>query len=89
MTAEAALMGVPSISAYPAGSYLVEDFLVKRGLVKKARGEKAILGAVQSMLRDEDYAERIRRGAAALRRGMVNPVAVIAEHVASQVGGNS
>jgi predicted glycosyltransferase len=77
MTAEAALLGIPTISVYPK-STIVEDFLVKRGLVVKAK--KDLYGAVlQQIERTPEELRELKRKAIELLNEMVNPAKRIAE----------
>lgn len=54
MTAEAALLGKPTISITPF-SYYVEKYLVRTGLVKKASTPKMLVKLATKMLSDEKY----------------------------------
>ena len=54
MTAEAALLGKPTISITPF-SYYVEKYLVRVGLVKKASTPKMLIKLATNMLSDEKY----------------------------------
>ncbi|MBI3858660.1 MAG: DUF354 domain-containing protein [Thaumarchaeota archaeon] len=72
MTAEAALTGVPAISAFQ-GSYVIEDYLVSAGLAVKAKGVKALLNDAKRLLSDSFKAGFAKKAARALDR-MEDPV---------------
>jgi len=79
MTAEAALQGVPTISIYPK-STIVEDYLVKNGLVVKAK-RNLYESALEQIQRTPKELELLRRRAIALLNGMEDPAERIVEVV--------
>jgi hypothetical protein len=50
MTAEACLLGVPSLSAYPGSSPLVEHYLLRRGLLRRADSPEQMVRALRDLL---------------------------------------
>jgi predicted glycosyltransferase len=89
MTVEAAMLGVPCISAYPGASFIIEQFLSKRGLIVKASRIEDILHAASEFLSNVSLRDALRVKAAALRSGMVNPVDVILKHLPLKGGDKS
>jgi predicted glycosyltransferase len=79
MTAEAALLGIPTISSFPGKPYNIERYLVKEGLAVRETDPKAILGLVLNYL--EGSIEEAKRRAHRLLRRMENPVDVIAQYI--------
>ncbi len=82
MTWEAALMGVPSISCTPVDDIDVEKYMVKLGLIRKARSSEEALEEglkVLGNLRIERKAQE-KRARKALA-SMEDPVEVIAKHI--------
>ncbi len=79
MTAEAALMGVPTISAFQR-DYLVERYLVSRGLVTKARSPEKISKLGMKLMQKEVRA-RISSKARRLLNWMEDPAQKIASLV--------
>lgn len=76
MTAEAALQGVPTISIYPK-STVVEDYLVRNGLVVKAKGNLYEL-ALERVHRTPRELKALRRRAVGILDGMEDPAVRIA-----------
>jgi predicted glycosyltransferase len=84
MTAEAALQGVPTISIYPK-STIVEEYLMRKGLVVKA--PKNLYGSLLAQIqRTPRELELQRRRAIDLLNGMVNPAESIAGAIESMLG---
>ncbi len=59
MTAEAALLGIPSISSYPGNSYMVEKYLMKKKLLLRETNPTKIAKRVESWLRDIDSIKEV------------------------------
>jgi len=81
MTAEAALLGVPSISFYPCAPTYVERYLVRLGLVSRIKGVEAIVKRCNHILKDPSYAEALRAKSRRIMSRMEDPTAVIERHV--------
>jgi predicted glycosyltransferase len=78
MTAEAALLGVPSISCYPGETTCIESFLIKKGLVRKISDPVEISREIIEILKNlasirVSQAER----ANSILLGMEDPVEII------------
>jgi predicted glycosyltransferase len=50
MSAEAAILGVPTISCYPNSPFIIEKFLIKRGLITRETNPKRICEKVMNIL---------------------------------------
>lgn len=72
MSAEAALLGVPTISIAPV-KFHVEDYLVRAGLVTRARDTKALVRAGKKMLSDASLIEKHRKKASRILASMEDP----------------
>lgn len=72
MSAEAALLGVPTISIFP-GSFYVTDYLVRTGLVASAGDRKSVVRLGKKMLQDDKFRTVHRRRAARLLASMEDP----------------
>ncbi len=72
MTAEAALLGKPTISIAPI-HYYVEKYLVKAGLVKLADDSKALVKLARKMVSDKEYQQKQKKKAARILAGMEDP----------------
>jgi uncharacterized protein len=73
MTAEAALLGKPTISISPIQFY-VDDYLLRIGLVHKARHPKKLVSLVDHMLIDEKTPRRQSRLARRILANMEDPM---------------
>ncbi|MCP8308625.1 MAG: DUF354 domain-containing protein [archaeon] len=73
MTAESALMGVPTISAYKGKDTYVEDYLIRKKLIVKPRTIKGILKNVERLV-DERKKAFIKRRAEDLLKKMEDPI---------------
>ena len=72
MTAEAALLGKPTISITPF-SYHVEKYLIRAGLVRKAHSVRTLLRLTERMLSDKSYAQDQRKKAERILAAMEDP----------------
>jgi hypothetical protein len=72
MTAEAALLGRPTISIAPFQFY-VEKYLLKSGLVKKATNSKWLVKLGKKMISDERYSQVQKKRAARILARMEDP----------------
>lgn len=72
MSAEAALLGVPTISIAPV-RFHVEDYLVRTGLMTRARDAKTLMRAGKKMLSDPRIAEKHRKKASRILASMEDP----------------
>ena len=74
MTAEAALLGKPTISISPIQFY-VEDYLIRTGLVKKVSGPDRLVDLVKKMINDEPLLIRQKKLASIILNKMEDPMA--------------
>ena len=72
MTAEAALLGKPTISIAPLQFY-VEKYLLKSGLVKRAANSKTLVKLGRKMITDDRYRQAQKKKAARILAGMEDP----------------
>ena len=72
MTAEAALLGKPTISVVPLQFY-VEKYLLKSGLVKRTVNSKSLVKLVKKMISDERYRHLQKKRAARILAWMEDP----------------
>jgi hypothetical protein len=72
MTAEAALLGKPTISIAPLQFY-VEKYLLKSGLVKRAANSKTLVKLGRKMISDERYGHAQKKKAARILARMEDP----------------
>ncbi|HEY4674408.1 MAG TPA: DUF354 domain-containing protein [Nitrososphaerales archaeon] len=80
MTAEAALLGVPTISFF-RGSYDVESFLIKKGLVLKPKNVDDIVKVSKKLLSDERRRRAIKDKAVKLLDWMEDPIQIISDKI--------
>ncbi|HEV3433326.1 MAG TPA: DUF354 domain-containing protein [Nitrososphaera sp.] len=72
MTAEAALLGKPTISIAPI-HYYVEQYLIKTGLARRANNPKSLVRLGMKMISDERYIQTQKKRALRVLRGMEDP----------------
>lgn len=78
MTAEAALLGVPSISCYPGEITRVESFMVRNGLIKRIRDPVEIAKRVAGILDNLEPTQTSQKEkASAMLSRMEDPVEAI------------
>jgi len=82
MTAEAALLGVPAISAFQGPELYTERYLLSKGLLLKARTPAEVSRCVRASL-DQAYRKRYQKRGRALLDWMEDPAARIREYLAS------
>jgi len=80
MTAEAVLLGVPTISVAPI-DFTVEEYLIKKGLIKKIRNPDHIIDFVNRILQDLDYTKKFNKKSKTLRGNMEDPIEVFMKFV--------
>ncbi|MGC2426312.1 MAG: DUF354 domain-containing protein [Nitrososphaeraceae archaeon] len=73
MTAEASLLGKPTISIAPVPFY-VEKYLVASGLVQKASNSKNLVRLTKKMILNKDYASKQRKMAKHILDNMDDPI---------------
>jgi len=82
MTIESALLGVPTFSCYPAEPYLIEKYLINKGLVVRETNPKKAAEKVLKVFGNLEIArERQRKKAERLTRSFEDPVDVIASTI--------
>ena len=72
MTAEAALLGKPTISIAPIQFY-VDKYLVKSGLVKRANNSRSLVRLGMKMISDERYIQTQKKRARRILGRMEDP----------------
>lgn len=72
MSAEAALLGVPTISIAPV-RFHVEDYLVRTGLMTRARDAETLMRVGKKMLSDPRIVEKHRKKASRILASMEDP----------------
>ena len=78
MTAEAALLGTPTISCYPTKSTIVDKFLIKKGLVTRLTDKDEILEKVNQVLEKPDvWKKRLKEKTRNILSAMENPINII------------
>jgi len=81
MTAEAALLGIPSVSIYPGQPTHVEKYLVKKGLLVRSLNPDFVVRFVRAHIADGEARNRLKRKAENLLRKMEDPCDVIARKI--------
>jgi len=81
MTAEAALMGVPTISCYPSAPTYVDNFLFKVRLAERVLSVDRAVAKVHRVLKDPELAIRQKQRAGRVLAGMEDPLRVIMSHL--------
>lgn len=87
MTAEAALLGVPTISCYPREPTLVEEYLIGEGLVFRSTDPYGASTRLIQVLEDLDNFRRVQQERArGLMSEMEDPLNVIVETIEADMG---
>ena len=76
MTAEAALLGKPTLSIAPIQFY-VDKYLVKSGLVKRAINSRSLVRLGMRMISDERYIQTQKKRATRILGRMEDPTETI------------
>ncbi len=81
MNAEAALLGVPTISYFPRETTTVEKYLIEEGLIARSKDpQKVVEKSVEALLNQEEWKRKQRKGKELLKR-MEDPIKVIKDHL--------
>lgn len=84
MTAEAALLGTPTISCFPREPTMVDNYLIKKKLVYRLKSPKEVVKKVAQILNDsEDLRRKQRELAHNLLTQMEDPLDVIIAEIES------
>lgn len=81
MSAEAALMGIPTISCFPSNPTYVDRYLFKLGLAERILSPERIVGKVRKFLTDAKLAKRQKEKADRVLAKMQDPVGVVMAHL--------
>jgi predicted glycosyltransferase len=81
MTAEAALLGVPSISYYPGEPTFVDRFLINYGLVDRLQDPGRIAQRALAMSKNSELREFCRKKASKLLQSMEDPLRLIIQRI--------
>jgi predicted glycosyltransferase len=85
MTVEAALLGVPTISAQRIGRLFPEEYLVEQGLIMKPGSPEAVAKAAKQMLRDTKLRAQLQTKAKRVLARMEDPVEKIASTIEAEL----
>ena len=85
MTVEAALMGVPTISAQRVGRLYTEEYLVEQGLILKPGSPEAVAKTAKEMLRDTKLRTQLETKAKKILSRMEDPVEKIASTIEAEL----
>jgi predicted glycosyltransferase len=82
MTAEAALLGVPTFSCYPGKPFIIEEFLIRKRLVAREADWHKTKVKILKILRNPDIARKVQvKRAKELTDSFENPMEVIVRAV--------
>jgi len=77
MTAEAALLGVPTVSIYPGQPTFIEEYLIKIGLIHRSLNPRRLTSASIKMMSDVNFLRKHRAMSKRFLRSMEDPIAKI------------
>ena len=77
MTAEASLLGVPSISAFQGAQLYTEQFLIKEGILVRPESIDQIINMVGELLQNKNHIKNLQEHAKILLENMEDPVSVV------------
>jgi len=83
MNAEAALLGIPTISCFPMEPTYVEKFLIKKGLMEKILDQRKISLKVIKILKEKTLIEKNKKKAKELLEKMEDPLQRIINEIES------
>jgi predicted glycosyltransferase len=81
MTAEAALMGIPTISYFPSGPTYVESYLQEKGLLTRNLDPKSISQQTLHWIDDDGYKKECQKKAQEILDNMEDPLQVILKNI--------
>jgi len=82
MSAEAALLGVPTISCYPGKPFRIEQFLIEKGLIEKETNMNSLVNKASCILSDVKNRRRsLKEKVNLLVEDFEDPVEVIADEI--------
>ena len=81
MTAEAALMGIPTLSYFPSGPTYVESYLQEKGLLTRNLDSKSISRQTAHWIDDDSYRKECQKKAHEILDKMEDPLQVILKNI--------
>ncbi|MCZ2845365.1 MAG: DUF354 domain-containing protein [Candidatus Bathyarchaeota archaeon] len=77
MTAEASLLGIPTVSYFPGRTTCVDQFLSKHGMIMRTTDPKSIVNWAVKALFDKTLKEKLKKKANYLKDKMEDPLKII------------
>ena len=74
MNAESALLGVPTISAYPGKTTIIENFLINKGLIIRLLDSGEIISQSNTLINNDMFRKKIMNKASNLLNEMEDPI---------------
>lgn len=87
MNTESALLGIPTISAYPEKSHYVENYLIKKGLIIKPQSIDNMIKTLEKLLENEKYKSHLKKKAGNILKRMEDPIVKILTIIDSIIKG--
>lgn len=82
MTAEAALLGTPTISCFPRDPTIVEKYLIKKKLVYRENKPEKVAKKIQQILANlDDVRKSQREKARNIKSTMEDPIEVLVKEI--------
>jgi predicted glycosyltransferase len=81
MTAESALLGVPTISYYPGDPTFVDRFLIGYGLIDRLHDPERIAQRALAISRNPDFRELCRKKSERLLQSMEDPFRIVIQRI--------
>lgn len=85
MTAESALLGVPTISSFQGGFLYTEKYLIKEKLLVKSRNIQHIIDTVRKLLWNQKIQTNLKNQAKSVLDNMEDPVKVIVKTLEKEI----
>ncbi len=77
MTAEAALLGIPTVTVFQGGQLYVEDYLINEGLLIKPSSIKQVVDTISFLLQNKAKRRQLQLRANSVLQSMEDPINVI------------
>ncbi len=88
MTTEAAIMGIPTFSCYPDSPFLIEKYLIERGLIIRERDSNEVAKRIIKASKNIEFSRsKQKEKAQELTKNFEDPIQVITDTLERTLGG--
>ncbi len=82
MSAEAALLGIPTFSCFPGKSYIIEQYLIEKGLIKRVTNIEILVTKIHNILKkSKEIRRKNEKKAYCIVKEYDDPIKIISDEI--------